>query len=64
MRAVLSRLNSPRVTNSQAAERRTLAQTVLHVVSKPDMKALRRIDNLLSLVRALSLPPPSDIAFA
>ena len=43
-------MNSSRVTNSQAAEGRILAQSILHVASKPDMKALRRIGNLLFLV--------------
>jgi hypothetical protein len=47
---VLSRLNSSRVTNSQAAEGRILAYSIVHVASKPDMKALRRIDGLLFLV--------------
>src|SRR5262249_53521036 len=35
---------------SQAAEGRILAQSILHVASKPDMKALRRIDNLRFVV--------------
>jgi hypothetical protein len=52
---VLSRLISFRVTNSQAAEQRILAQSKLHVASKPHKKALRRIDNPPFLVGATQI---------